>query len=157
VRLALWRNEGHGILTDVTVRAGLDALWMLPSRLVVADLDQDGDLDLACVGAENQVYLLWNRSEATNRRLTCELVDSRRPSRAFGAQVVAYAGRNVAQSAPSAGIVSLGIGTLEQLEVLRIRWADGYVQNILDAESLRFDRAQVAPVIRIERDEAAPR
>jgi len=157
VRLAMWRNEGHGILTDVTVRAGLDELWVLPSRPLIADFDQDGDLDLACVGAENQVHLLWNRGEATNRRLVCELVDARRPSRAFGAHVQAYAGRRVMQSAPSSGRVSLGIGTLEQLDVLCVRWADGYVQNILSPERLVLDRRQTVSVVRIERDAAARR
>jgi hypothetical protein len=138
VRLALWRNEGHGILTDVTVRSGLDALWTQPEAPVVADLDQDGDLDIAYVGPDNRVHLLWSRNEGQNRRVVFDWGSAEQAHRAFGARLDAYAGRRVLQTRAAQGIVSLGIGTLESIDVLRIRWADGAVQNVLDLQGLRL-------------------
>jgi hypothetical protein len=138
VRLALWRNEGHGILTDVTVQAGLDAQWTQPRPPVVADLDQDGDLDMACVGPDNRVHLLWSRNEGQNRRVVFDWGSVEQAHRAFGARLDAYAGRRVLQTRAAQGVVSLGIGTLEKIDVLRIRWADGGVQNVLDLQDLRL-------------------
>jgi Flp pilus assembly protein TadD len=137
VRLALWRNEGHGILTDVTVRAGLDAQRTRPAAPVIADFDLDGDLDLACIGIEDRVLLLWNSSEGLNRRIVFEWGDVVQQHRAFGAQVYAYSGRRVLQSATSQGMCSLGFGTLEHIDVLRISWADGTVKNLFDVNGLR--------------------
>jgi hypothetical protein len=137
VRLALWRNEGHGILTDVTVRAGLDAQRTRPAAPVIADFDLDGDLDLACIGIEDRVLLLWNSSEGLNRRIVFEWGEVVQQHLAFGAQVYAYSGRRVLQSATSQGMCSLGFGTLEHIDVLRISWADGTVKNLFDVNGLR--------------------
>ncbi|MCB9916331.1 MAG: VCBS repeat-containing protein [Planctomycetes bacterium] len=45
----LYRNDGDGLFTDVTARAGLEGSSRLPVGFgaVMADLDDDGDLDLA--------------------------------------------------------------------------------------------------------------
>lgn len=45
----LYRNDGDGLFTDVTARAGLDAASRLPVGFgtVLSDLDADGDLDIA--------------------------------------------------------------------------------------------------------------
>ncbi len=44
-----YRNDGDGLFTDATARAGLEAASRLPVGFgtVAADLDEDGDLDLA--------------------------------------------------------------------------------------------------------------
>ena len=46
---SLYRNDGGGVFTDVTDRAGLDAPSRLPVGFgtVMSDLDADGDLDIA--------------------------------------------------------------------------------------------------------------
>ena len=45
----LYRNDGDGLFTDITARAGLDATSRLPVGFgtALADLDDDGDLDCA--------------------------------------------------------------------------------------------------------------
>lgn len=151
VRLALWRNEGHGILTDVTVRAGLDAQWTQPRAPLVADLDQDGDLDMACVGPDHNVHLLWSRNEGQNRRVVFEWGSIEQAHRAYGARIDAYAGRRVLQTRAAQGVVSLGIGTLEDIDVLRLRWSDGSVQNVLDLQGLRLaDEASQRLVLQVQ-------
>ena len=150
VRLALWRNEGHGILTDVTVRAGLDALRMRPTPPVVADFDQDGDLDLACIGVEDRVLLLWNSSESFNRRVVFQWANANQARLAFAAEIDAYSGRRVLQSTTSQGVRSLGIGTLEHLDVLRIRWSNGTVSNLLDLKGLRAAADQQQLVLQVQ-------
>jgi len=112
----------------------LDALPTRPATPVVADFDQDGDLDLVCIGMEDRVQFLWNSSEGLNRRVVFQWANDQQQRLAYGAHIDAYSGRRVLQSTTSQGVRSLGIGTLQDIDVLRIRWSDGTARNVLDLQ-----------------------
>jgi tetratricopeptide (TPR) repeat protein len=128
-RLALWRNEGNGVFSDVTSRSHLDGVDLVPRDPVSADFDGDGDLDVACVGADSLVRFLWNRGGSDNRRLEMQLVDERRPSATHGARVELFAAGRVRHAQTQGAEAWIGVGRIEAAEVMRIVWPDGSIDS----------------------------
>ncbi|UCE02764.1 MAG: VCBS repeat-containing protein [Candidatus Latescibacterota bacterium] len=128
-RLALWRNEGNGVFSDVTSRSQLDGVDLVPRCPTSADFDADGDLDVACVGADSLVQFLWNRGGSDNRRLEMQLVDERRPSASHGARVELFAAGRVRHAQTQGAEAWIGIGRIESVDVMRIVWPDGSIDS----------------------------
>jgi len=125
--------------------AGRGAAW--------ADVDLDGDLDLAIAQVGGPALLLRNDQATGHRWLRVELA-GRPPNRgAIGAEVNLVAGgreqrRTVMPARSYLSQVELplpfGLGAAEAVDSLRVRWPDGTVEDV-PAERLRPGR-----VVRVE-------
>ena len=112
-----------------------------------ADFDNDGRIDLLAVDFEGTVMLLENRSEAKNHWLTLDLRGLPPNHFAYGAHVVGKAGERVwlADVSPASSYLSssdprihFGLGELNQLDSLSIRWPSGAGQTLgrIDADQI---------------------
>ena len=132
---------GGGRLKDASARAGPS--WTIPRigrGLAVADLDDDGKLDLLIVGQGGPLAYLHNQSEA-GRSLTLRLEGTASNRDAVGARVVATvggrkllayrAGGGSFQSA-SDGRVHIGLGPAPRVDDLEVRWPSGRVDRFRD-------------------------
>ena len=111
----------------------------------VADLDDDGDLDLVQIEMDAAVRVFLNRG-GSGHWLRLRLKDRGGNRAALGAVVTAVAGerRWVGEMRTSGGFqngipaeIHFGLGDVEALEYLSIRWPDGEVTRV---ESPALDR-----------------
>ena len=73
VRSILYRNDGHGHFTDVTVRAGLaasDSAGIAATGVAAGDVDGDGYPDLAVTDAFGPTRVFRNRRDGTFEEIT---------------------------------------------------------------------------------------
>jgi hypothetical protein len=104
-----------------------------------ADIDGDGDLDLAILQNGRRAVLLRNDQETGNHWLRVTLEGTRANRDAIGAKVRLTAGgltqeRQVMPSRGYLGQVELpltfGLGSVDQVEDLVVTWPDGSVQQV---------------------------
>lgn len=135
-RPALWRNEGNGVFAEIAETAGIDRLALHPAPPVAADFDRDGDLDLACVGADSMLCLLWNQGGNTSRRLELEVAPPGRASSCHGAVVELYSGASSRSVSLRGPVGWIGLGALQVADVVRVLWPDGSADNFFDVDLL---------------------
>ncbi|MBI5362071.1 MAG: CRTAC1 family protein [Planctomycetes bacterium] len=144
----LLRNDGRGKYAAEPLSAAEPAV----SRAgALADLDGDGDLDLVGLRVEGQVRVFRNEAQHTDAQHWLRVALRARGGNRFGigARVTAEwkDGRQVAELRTSGGYqasvppeVHFGLGGVERLERLRIRWPSGKEQVL---EGVAVDRALV--------------
>jgi tetratricopeptide (TPR) repeat protein len=142
-RLALWRNEGRGVFADLAEASGVNGMGLLSTPPRAIDLDRDGDLDLACVGPDSLVRLLWNIDAPKHRRLEIELIHEQRPSSCQGARVEIYGDTGARHAVLRGSVARIGVGNLVGADVLRVVWPDGRVENYFDVTFPESYRLQV--------------
>ena len=130
-----------GRFFDVSARSG-DA-WLTPRvgrGLAVADLDNDGRLDVLIVAQNDRLAYLHNRTEAPalGQDVTFRLEGTKSNRDAVGAQVAIVAGgrRQVAQRMGGGSYqsacdprVHFGIGAASLIESVEVRWPSGRVDR----------------------------
>jgi tetratricopeptide (TPR) repeat protein len=150
----LWRNEGLGSFTERAVELGVDTRYD-GRGIAYVDYDDDGDLDLVIANQDQPAQLLRNeRSEAEPRAHWLEVRLIADPATgtnrdAVGARVTAVTpdgllvrerdGGNgyAAQSDPR---LHFGLGALDRVELLEVRWPDGgyqYLENVAADREIR--------------------
>jgi hypothetical protein len=132
--LRAWRSDGRGVLLDDTLPLELGGDTLMTVVPVAADFDADGDLDLACVGADSTVVVKWNRGGNANRRLLVEVVGQNGRRDGLGARVEIHSRGVVHGFEVLDQPVWSGIHTAERLAAVRIVWPDGTAQDGLDVE-----------------------
>lgn len=140
--LSLFRNERGLKFVDVVQEVGADVQRPLVGRgSATADFNNDGRVDLLVVDFEGPVMLLENRSESSNHWLTLDLRGSAPNVFAYGARVIGKAGNQIclADISPATSYLSSsdprihwGLGDVEQLDSLTIRWPSGSRQVLKD-------------------------
>lgn len=143
-RLALWRNEGHGVFSDIGVASGVDGTLLASTPVRASDLDRDGDLDLVCVGADSLVRLVWNLDASQNRCLEIELVDAARSSTTQGTRVELYGAMGLRLAVVQGSVARLGVGRAQAADVLRVVWPNGQVENHFDVRFPESFRMQLS-------------
>lgn len=136
--LVVFRNLGNG-WADVTANAlsselGTEKLGN--SRLfAVADLDNDGKLNLLFLSSSGQLRVAHTTGSNGNRSLSVKLTGKVSNRSGLGAKIEARAGSLVqkletysAWPAPARADISFGLGKRETVDAVRILWPAGIVQ-----------------------------
>ncbi len=145
----LLRNRGAGRLVDVSKTSGEP--WNLPQLgrgLAVADMDNDGRVDVLIVNQGKPLTYLHNQSPPA-RSLTVQLQAVATQHEAVGAKVVVNAAgrrqtawKTAGGSYQSAGDprFHFGLGTAEKVDSIEVRWPSGKTETWKDIPA---DRAVV--------------
>jgi hypothetical protein len=125
--------------TDLMPQMGADLNQPILGRgLASGDYDNDGRMDFLTIDLEGLPLLLHNESQTRNHWITFDLRrsvnDHRADPSAYGAQIVARAGKSlwVGQVSPASSYLSssdprvhFGLGKVQQLDSVTIKWPSG--------------------------------
>jgi len=152
-RNQVYRNLGDGTFDDATVDAGPGFIPEKASRgLAAGDLDRDGDIDLVVVNTLERADVLENKTGSANQWLSVRAVGGARgisPQGSpkvsnrdgIGARITVQAGgrtqvKDVHSSssylAANPREVHFGLGQVERIERVEVRWPSGVVDRLTD-------------------------
>jgi len=134
----LFHNDGQGVFEDVS--------HLLPDNLppatqiVIADYNEDGDMDIFLANQQGGVRLLRNDGGNANHHLRIQLVGIRTGSGknnyyGVGAKVEVRAAELYQAKTITGPDVHFGLGAKEKADVVRILWTNGVPQNIFSPGS----------------------
>ena len=136
------RNRGDGKFEDVSRALGLDKImFSKPRGLIAADMDGNGAVDLIVTQVGAAPIFLRNRGDSHNHSVRIDLTGFADNKSAIGAKVEIFAGSHW-QKYEIAGAVGLGtqgsshllagIGDASGVDLLRILWPTGVLQDEID-------------------------
>jgi hypothetical protein len=135
-----WNDQGRLEFSDATARAGADLCRPRSARgAAFADVDGDGDLDLAVTDIGEVVRLLENRTTRRGKWIALELRGSKSNSDGYGAKVRVHAGgRTHAREVRAGdGLYSssdprphFGLGRVERVDWVEVDWPSGLKSRI---------------------------
>ena len=141
-RKLLFRNEGSGRFKEVGRLAGPGfAVEKVGRTLAVADLDNDGDLDLLVTNNGDTPDLLRNDSRQGNNSIIVRTVGTRSNRDGIGARLrVTAAGRTQMREVKAGSSylgqsdtrVHVGLGRTARIDRLEIQWPAGSTEVIQD-------------------------
>jgi tetratricopeptide (TPR) repeat protein len=136
------RNKGDGSFEDVSHALGLDAVKLeAPRGLIAADVDRDGAADLIVTQLNAPPVLLRNVGGNRNHFVRLDLAGYADNKTALGAKIEIFANgqwqkwelagaSGYATQAPPQILV--GLGRAESVDLLRILWPTGVLQDEID-------------------------
>ncbi len=146
-QLRVWRNRGDGSFEDASRALGLDGLKLHdPRGLIAADLDGDGAADLIVTQVNAPPVLLRDIGANKNHFVRLDLTGLADNKTAIGAKVEIFAGGYwqkwelagssgyQTQSAPQ---ILAGLGDADGIDLLRILWPTGVLQDEIDLPRTR--------------------
>jgi hypothetical protein len=141
----LFHNEQGEAFADIAAQMGPEVVRPMVGRgSATADFNNDGRVDLLGVDYEGPVMLLQNETESANHWITLDLRAKAPNVFAYGARLTAKAGDQVwiGEVSPASSYLSSsdprvhwGLGDVQQLDELTIRWPDGKTQNLRDVKA----------------------
>jgi tetratricopeptide (TPR) repeat protein len=136
------RNRGDGTFEDVSHAVGLDSVKLqIPRGLIAADVDGDGAPDLIVTQEGAPPVLLHNEGANKNHFVRLDLAGLADNKTAIGVKVevfasglwqkweLAGASGYQTQSAPE---ILVGLGQAQSIDLLRILWPTGVLQDEID-------------------------
>ncbi len=148
------RNRGDGTFEDVSHALGLDAVKLqAPRGLIAADVDGDGAADLIVTQVNAPPVLLKNVGANKNHFVRLDLSGYADNKTALGVKVEAFANGHwqkwelagasgyQTQAPPQ---ILVGLGGAEGIDLLRILWPTGVLQDEIDLPKLKDGRAVIA-------------
>ena len=141
-RVKVFRNQGDGTFEDVSHALGLDAVVLeAPRGLIAADVDGDGAPDLIVTQENAAPVLLRNVGANKNHFVRLDLSGYADNKTALGSKVEIFANgqwqkwelagaSGLATQAPPQILV--GLGEAEHIDLLRILWPTGILQDEID-------------------------
>jgi tetratricopeptide (TPR) repeat protein len=148
------RNRGDGTFEDVSHALGLDAVTLHePRGLIAADVDGDGAPDLIVTQVNAPPVLLKNVGANKNHFVRLDLSGYADNKTALGVKVEVFeggywqkwelAGASGYQTQAPPQIL-VGLGDAEGIDLLRILWPTGVLQDEVDLPKLVQGRAVIA-------------
>jgi tetratricopeptide (TPR) repeat protein len=150
----VFRNRGDGSFEDVSHALGLDSVVLKsPRGLIAADIDGDGAASLIVTQLNAPPVLLRNVGGSKNHFLRLDLTGFADNKTALGVKVeifsnghwqkweLAGASGYQTQAAPQ---ILVGLGDAEGIDLLRILWPTGVLQDEIDLPRLVQGRGVIA-------------
>ena len=141
-QVRVFRNRGDGSFEDVSSRLGLESLHLRdPRGLIAADVDGDGAADLIVTQLNAPPVLLRNVGANKNHFVRLDLTGFADNKTALGAKVEVFANGHwqkwelagasgyQTQAPPQ---ILVGLGDAEGIDLLRILWPTGVLQDEID-------------------------
>jgi Tfp pilus assembly protein PilF len=141
-KVRIFRNRGNGSFEDVSNALGLDLVQLQqPRGLIAADVDGDGAPDLIVTQLNAPPVLLRNGGANKNHFVRLDLTGFADNKTALGVKVEVFANGlwqkwelpgssgYQTQSAPQ---ILVGLGKAERIDMLRILWPTGVLQDEID-------------------------
>jgi len=148
------RNRGDGTFEDVSHALGLDDVKLHePRGLIAADVDGDGSTDLIVTQVNAPPVLLKNVGANKNHFVRLDLTGYADNKTALGVKVEAFANGHwqkwelagasgyQTQAPPE---ILIGLGQAEGIDLLRILWPTGVLQDEIDLPKLVDGRGVIA-------------
>jgi len=153
-QVRVFRNRGDGTFEDVSHALGLDAVKLHePRGLIAADVDGDGATDLIVTQLNAPPVLLRNEGANKNHFVRLDLSGYADNKTALGVKVEAFANGHwqkwelagasgyQTQAPPQ---ILVGLGDADGIDLLRILWPTGVLQDEIDLPKLKGGRAVIA-------------
>jgi tetratricopeptide (TPR) repeat protein len=150
----VFRNKGDGSFEDVSHALGLDDVKLqVPRGLIVADVDGDGAPDLIVTQVNAPPVLLKNVGANKNHFVRLDLTGFADNKTALGVKVEVFEGGywQKWELAGASGYqtqgppqILVGLGDAEGIDLLRILWPTGVLQDEIDLPKLTQGRAVIA-------------
>jgi tetratricopeptide (TPR) repeat protein len=150
----VFRNRGDGTFEDASHALGLDDLELHePRGLIAADVDGDGATDLIVTQVNAPPVLLRNVGANKNHFVRLDLTGYADNKTAIGVKVEAFANGHwqkwelagasgyQTQAPPQ---ILVGLGDADGIDLLRILWPTGVLQDEIDLPKLTDGRAVIA-------------
>ncbi len=141
-RVKVFRNRGNGTFEDVSHALGLDRVKLTaPRGLIAADVDGDGAADLIVTQKNAAPVLLRNIGANRNHSVRLDLTGYADNKTAIGAKVEIFANGQWQkwEMASASGLATqpapqllVGLGKAESIDLLRILWPTGVLQDEID-------------------------
>ncbi|MFZ0396377.1 MAG: FG-GAP-like repeat-containing protein [Terracidiphilus sp.] len=148
------RNRGDGTFEDVSHALGLDGLQLrAPRGLIAADVDGDGAADLIVTQKGAPPVLLRNVGANKNHFVRLELTGLADNKTSLGTKVEVFANGYwqkwelagaVGYQTQSAPQILVGLGDALGIDLLRILWPTGILQDEIDLPPLKDGRETIA-------------
>ena len=141
-------NERNGTFCDAGALAGPAIQQPRVSRgLAVADLDNDGNLDLVVENLDGSPTILHNDGIAGNHWVSFELAGTKSNRLAIGARITLTAGGIKQMDEVRSGgsylsqndlRVHFGLGKVQKIDGVEVRWPSGHVDKLLNLQADKF-------------------
>jgi tetratricopeptide (TPR) repeat protein len=141
-RVRVLRNRGDGTFEDVSKTLGLDAVKLTaPRGLIAADVDGDGAADLIVTQENAPPVLLRNVGGNKNHSVRLDLSGYADNKTAIGVKVEVFAqglwqkwelAGSVGYGTQGAPQILAGLGDADHVDLLRILWPTGVLQDEID-------------------------
>ena len=162
----LFMNERNGNFCDAATQAGPALQIPRVSRgLAVADLDNDGNMDIVIADLDGDPMILHNQGLPGKHWVSFELAGTKSNRLALGARLKLVAGgMTQTEEIRSGGSylsnhdfrVHFGLGDATKIDSLEIRWPSGKVETIKDLKPDQFYAVLEGSGI-VDRDKIVPK
>lgn len=107
--------------------------------LAIADLNNDGNIDLAITNRNNDNLIIYKNKGSDNKSIQVKLVGTKSNRMAVGSKVAIYIGDKVQYklvtagssfSSQSSNILHFGVGKAKQVDKIIVTWPNGHQQTL---------------------------
>lgn len=129
--LGLLAGTGKGQFRDVSRQTGIAEVAGPIADFVLGDLDGDGDEDLVVQTRDRGPRLYWNEGGPASHWVQVRPVGRKVNRLAVGAVVEVAAPGYYQRQTARGGPLHFGLGSLTNVEVVRVTWPNGVAQNVI--------------------------